>query len=414
MSTSANSQPSAFGDLDLHVPGHVAEADDAQRGVAAQQLGDQAGRVREVDERRVRCAALDLARDREHHGDRAQRLGEAADAGRLLPDQPERAARQLVAVPRLLSADAQLRDDERRARERVGRVRRPAHLQVRAGGLAHAAREAPDDLEPLVVGIEQHELGRGQPIAPPQDSVDELRGVGGAAAYDADLHEAGAYAYDRRLVRGMALEPHLVVSTHFDDAALSLAHVLQSAGALATVVTVCGGAPPSGAPVERLGRRAGFATAAEAARVRRARRRRACAVTGARAHPPAPPRRPLRPGRLRAGRPARRDRARSCRTTASSGSPPASATRTTPTCARLCCRSPRASAGARRAPTPTSHTQANDEVPERLRGAPDRSPPSSCKLDRSALPRIPAAHSLQEAWPDLLERHGPLSRERYV
>src|SRR6185437_8001434 len=77
---------------------------------------------------------------------------------------------------------------------------RPAHLQIRAGGLAHAPRKAPDDLQPLPIGVEQDELARRQPVAAPQNSVDELRRVRGAAAYDADLHEAGAYAYDRGLV----------------------------------------------------------------------------------------------------------------------------------------------------------------------------------------------------------------------
>ena len=92
------------------------------------------------------------------------------------------------AVEGLLAADAQLRDDELRARERVGRSGRPAHPHVRARRLAHPAREASDDLEPLLVGIEQHELADGQPIAPPQEPVDQLRGVGRAAADDADLH----------------------------------------------------------------------------------------------------------------------------------------------------------------------------------------------------------------------------------
>ena len=66
------------------------------------------------------------------------------------PISPNARPGELVAVTRLLPAHAQLRDHERRARERVGRIRRPAHLQIRAGGLAHAPREAPDDLEPLL------------------------------------------------------------------------------------------------------------------------------------------------------------------------------------------------------------------------------------------------------------------------
>jgi LmbE family N-acetylglucosaminyl deacetylase len=76
-------------------------------------------------------------------------------------------------------------------------------------------------------------------------------------------------------------EAQLVVSTHFDDAALSVAHVLQSAGALATVVTVCGGAPPQGAEVSGWDAASGFAGGREAARARALEDRRACAVTGA-------------------------------------------------------------------------------------------------------------------------------------
>jgi LmbE family N-acetylglucosaminyl deacetylase len=73
-----------------------------------------------------------------------------------------------------------------------------------------------------------------------------------------------------------------VVSAHFDDAALSVAHLLQSAGTAATVVTVCGGAPPRGRAVSEWDARSGFGDGREAARVRALEDRRACAVTGAR------------------------------------------------------------------------------------------------------------------------------------
>ena len=77
----------------------------------------------------------------------------------------------------------------------------------------------------------------------------------------------------------------IVVSTHFDDAALSLAHVLQRAGSLATVVTVCGGAPPPGADVSDWDASAGFASGVAAAGTRALEDAAACAVTGARPHP---------------------------------------------------------------------------------------------------------------------------------
>ena len=77
----------------------------------------------------------------------------------------------------------------------------------------------------------------------------------------------------------------IIVSTHFDDAALSLAHVLQAAGPLATVVTVCGGPPPDGVPVSEWDAGCGFESGPGAARSRAAEDREACAVTGASSHP---------------------------------------------------------------------------------------------------------------------------------
>lgn len=74
----------------------------------------------------------------------------------------------------------------------------------------------------------------------------------------------------------------LVVSTHFDDAALSLTHVLQRAAGRAMVLTVCAGAPPGHLPVSDWDARSGFASGRDAARLRRLEDARACAVTGAR------------------------------------------------------------------------------------------------------------------------------------
>lgn len=81
----------------------------------------------------------------------------------------------------------------------------------------------------------------------------------------------------------MSPPAQVIVSTHFDDAALSLAHVLQDAGALATVVTVCGGAPRDDVPVSAWDAGCGFASGAQAALARAGEDAAACAVTGA--HP---------------------------------------------------------------------------------------------------------------------------------
>jgi LmbE family N-acetylglucosaminyl deacetylase len=73
-----------------------------------------------------------------------------------------------------------------------------------------------------------------------------------------------------------------VVSAHFDDAALSVAHLLQAAAGRATVLTVCGGVPPPDGYLGGWDLEAGFASGTEAARSRALEDRRSCAVTGAR------------------------------------------------------------------------------------------------------------------------------------
>jgi len=79
-------------------------------------------------------------------------------------------------------------------------------------------------------------------------------------------------------------ERHLIVSTHFDDAALSVALLLGAAGPVATVVTVCGGAPADATPAGSWDARAGFATGDAAARARALEDAAACAITGAATH----------------------------------------------------------------------------------------------------------------------------------
>ena len=80
----------------------------------------------------------------------------------------------------------------------------------------------------------------------------------------------------------MPPKAQLIVSTHFDDAALSTAHVLQGAGRAATVLTVCAGSPSGDRPVSDWDVRSGFASGREAARIRRLEDERSCAITGAR------------------------------------------------------------------------------------------------------------------------------------
>jgi LmbE family N-acetylglucosaminyl deacetylase len=75
----------------------------------------------------------------------------------------------------------------------------------------------------------------------------------------------------------------VVLSSHLDDAALSLGgFIARSAreGSAVTVVTVFAGDPGSTLPASAWDRRCGFQTAADAARGRRLEDRRACALLG--------------------------------------------------------------------------------------------------------------------------------------
>ena len=175
-------------EVDAHVPGDVAQADHPQRRVPPQQLGDQSGRVGEVDERGAGASRSTTAAISSMTGNGAERLGKAPDPRGLLPDEAELAPEQLVAMTGGLPADAQLTDDEVRPPDRIGGVAGRAHRHARARGLGHAPREPSDDLEPQGVGVEQHELGHGKCRRAAQQAVDQLGRVGRPAADHADLH----------------------------------------------------------------------------------------------------------------------------------------------------------------------------------------------------------------------------------
>ncbi|WP_035804054.1 PIG-L deacetylase family protein [Kitasatospora mediocidica] len=73
----------------------------------------------------------------------------------------------------------------------------------------------------------------------------------------------------------------IVLSPHFDDAALSLAGLIPELPGPVVVVTVFGGAPAPGLPVSWWDSTCGFSTATEAYRARLAENARACALLGA-------------------------------------------------------------------------------------------------------------------------------------
>ncbi|GAA2532840.1 hypothetical protein GCM10010295_14020 [Streptomyces intermedius] len=70
----------------------------------------------------------------------------------------------------------------------------------------------------------------------------------------------------------------VVLSPHFDDAALSVAALVRRLPRPLTVVTVFGGPPPEGSPVSWWDTTCGFSSAAEAYACRRAEDARACAL----------------------------------------------------------------------------------------------------------------------------------------
>ncbi len=124
-----------------------------------ERLGDDADRIREVDDPGTPCAAPTGELGKlEDQRDRPERLGEAARAGRLLADDAECRRQRLVHQPSRLSADAQL--DEHEVRAVDGRLAVPG--QDQAPGpvepFQHPAGEAADDAEPLRVGVEQDEF----------------------------------------------------------------------------------------------------------------------------------------------------------------------------------------------------------------------------------------------------------------
>jgi LmbE family N-acetylglucosaminyl deacetylase len=75
--------------------------------------------------------------------------------------------------------------------------------------------------------------------------------------------------------------PHLIVSTHFDDAVLSAFGALDAAHGT-IVLTVCAGVPGDAEPASEWDADAGFASGAQAARARAEEDRRACELAQAR------------------------------------------------------------------------------------------------------------------------------------
>ena len=148
------------GDSPLEADRDVAEPDRAMT-LVEQRPGDDADRVREVDDPRVRSRELAHALgDLEHDRHRPHRLCEPAGTGRLLPDAAAGERNRLVGEPCRLTADPKLEQHEDRAVDRALEVAGDLERAVEALTLEHARGHVADDLATLGVDVVEHELGR--------------------------------------------------------------------------------------------------------------------------------------------------------------------------------------------------------------------------------------------------------------
>ncbi len=123
-----------------------------------QRPGDDADRVGEVDDPRVRCCLGDPLGDVEHDRHGPQRLGQPARAGRLLPDAAALQRPGLVLVAGGLAADPQLEQHRVHAVERGLEGRRRDQLSRVAQPREDPPPDARDQLEPLGRRVDEHQL----------------------------------------------------------------------------------------------------------------------------------------------------------------------------------------------------------------------------------------------------------------
>ena len=179
----------------------VAEAEGPVTGID-ERLGNDADRVREVDDPRSRrrMTSRQLG-ELEDHGHRPERLREAARAGRLLTDRAELQGEGLVEQARGLSADPELDQDEVGAVNGGARVigQRQAAFPAEAG--EHSLGKPAHDFAALGADIVECELVDRQAVAAVGETVDELGRVRATAADDGDLEAHSALrGIDRLLI----------------------------------------------------------------------------------------------------------------------------------------------------------------------------------------------------------------------
>ncbi len=147
------------GDAAAEADRGVADADHPVAEPAGHRLGDQTGGVGEVDDPGARGEALHPAGEvhRDRHG--AQAVGDAAGADGLLAEDPLGQGHLFVGGPALEAADADRREDEVGAGQRLVQVGGRDHL----GRVRHALRlfgqHPGDGREPSLVHVVQHHAG---------------------------------------------------------------------------------------------------------------------------------------------------------------------------------------------------------------------------------------------------------------
>ena len=174
------------GEVALEADRHVAQPDRAVPGVE-QRPGDHADRVGEVDQPRARRGPPPRQLgDLEHEGNGAQRLGEPARPGGLLPHAAEVERPGLVPVARRLPADPELDEHRGRAVDAVFLVGGPPDGRLVPVRAHDPGRHRPDHGQPGLVRVDQDQLGdlRREPPKP----VRELRRVGRTAADNSEFH----------------------------------------------------------------------------------------------------------------------------------------------------------------------------------------------------------------------------------
>jgi hypothetical protein len=150
----------------------VADADDAVAEVAGHGLGDQPGRVGEVDDPGVGGEAGHAPGDVHGHRDRAQAVGDAARADRLLAEDALREGHPLVVGTALQAADADRREDEVGAAQSLVEVGRGGHRGGARDGRRLFGEDPADRGEPARVQVVQDDLGH-----PALGAVGEQRAV---------------------------------------------------------------------------------------------------------------------------------------------------------------------------------------------------------------------------------------------